>query len=107
MTSRCAFGCGGSGDLGQNVISTVLGSQKGLAIDESLGPRDSVAPLPTQRIWSSLPQRLHKVCVLLWRLPKDEVPFAVWMSIAALLGLCWVLVTHSSWARMSVTSSQS
>ena len=24
-----------------------------------------------------LPQRLHRVCVLLWRLPKDEVPFAV------------------------------
>ena len=24
-----------------------------------------------------LPQRLQSVCVLLWRLPKDEVPFAV------------------------------
>ena len=24
-----------------------------------------------------IPQRLHRVCVLLWRLPKDEVPFAV------------------------------
>lgn len=24
-----------------------------------------------------IPQRLHKVCDLLWRLPKDEVPFAV------------------------------
>ena len=24
-----------------------------------------------------LPQRLHRVCVLLWRLPKDGVPFSV------------------------------
>lgn len=24
-----------------------------------------------------IPQRLHNVCDLLWRLPKDEVPFAV------------------------------
>ena len=24
-----------------------------------------------------LPQRLQSVCVLLWRLPKDEVPFAM------------------------------
>ena len=29
----------------------------------------------------SLPQRLHKVCVLLWRLPKDEVPLAIWRSV--------------------------
>ena len=25
----------------------------------------------------NIPQRLQSVCVLLWRLPKDEVPFAV------------------------------
>lgn len=25
----------------------------------------------------SVPHRRHSVCVLLWRLPKDEVPFAV------------------------------
>lgn len=24
-----------------------------------------------------VPQRLHNVCDLLWRLPNDEVPFAV------------------------------
>ena len=29
----------------------------------------------------SLPQRLHKVCVLLWRFPKDEVPLAIWRSV--------------------------
>jgi hypothetical protein len=27
-----------------------------------------------------IPQRLHRVCVLLWRLPKLEVPFAVSQS---------------------------
>ena len=34
-----------------------------------------------------LPQRLHKVCVLLWRLPKDEVPFAVGIDQFAVLGV--------------------
>lgn len=24
-----------------------------------------------------IPQRLHSVCVLLWRFPKEEVPFAI------------------------------
>ena len=32
----------------------------------------------------NLPQRLHKVCVLLCRLPKDEVPLAIWTSVATL-----------------------
>lgn len=36
-------------------------------------------PSVEERIERSLdvPQRLHSVCVLLWRLPKLEVPFAV------------------------------
>lgn len=54
----------------------------------------------------SLPQRLHRVCVLLWRLPKDEVPFAIGRSVAALFGSSGTLRTHSSWARISVVSDQ-
>ena len=63
MTSKCAFGCGESGDLGQ------MQSAKNKPLAEWL---------------MVLPQRLHKVWVLLWRLPKDEVPFAVCVSVAAL-----------------------
>ncbi len=39
-----------------------------------------------------LPQRLHRVCVLLWRLPKDEVPFAV--GIDQLLSLEFIFALH-------------
>ena len=34
-----------------------------------------------------VPQRLHRVWVLLWRLPKDEVPFAVRIDQFAVLGV--------------------
>ena len=34
-----------------------------------------------------LPQRLHRVWVLLWRLPKDEVPFAVGIDQFAVSGI--------------------
>ena len=30
---------------------------------------------------SDVPHLLHRVCDLLWRLPKDEVPFAVKVSM--------------------------
>jgi len=30
------------------------------------------------------PQRLHRVCVLLWRFPKLEVPFAAKLSVVDL-----------------------
>jgi len=35
------------------------------------------ASLTVQDHGSHIPQRLHRTCVLLWRLPKDEVPLAV------------------------------
>ena len=35
------------------------------------------AALEVQDHGSHIPQRLHRTCVLLWRLPKDEVPLAV------------------------------
>ena len=40
-----------------------------------------------------VPQRLHSVCVLLWRLPKDEVPFAV--GIDQLPSLEFMFALHS------------
>ena len=39
-----------------------------------------------------IPQRLHRVCVLLWRLPKDEVPFAG--GINQLLSLEFISALH-------------
>jgi hypothetical protein len=33
-------------------------------------------------MWYELrPQRRHKVCVLLWRLPKDEVPLVIALAV--------------------------
>lgn len=89
---------------GTDGISTALVATS-LAIDGSSEPVQILAFLP-QGIPIDLPQRLHKVCVLLWRLPKDEVPFAIWRSVAALLGLCQARSTHSSWAILSSASSQ-
>lgn len=67
--SRCAFGCGGNDDLDR--VSVNFGSScpakccsRGYATDSLQG-------------YKFIPQRLHSVCVLLWRLPKDEVPLAV------------------------------
>ena len=68
-------------------------------------PGTTLASVP-RCIPVDLPQRLHKVCVLLWRLPKDEVPFAVPRSIAALPGSSGGFRTHSSWARLSVVLNQ-
>ena len=67
----------------------------------------------------NIPQRLHSVCVLLWRFPKEEVPFAVvvhqylLMAISRVLrsqrlkdvlildqGICWdvlAMITSQIW----------
>lgn len=40
-----------------------------------------IVPSPGEREFD-IPQRLQSVCVLLWRLPKLEVPFAVSQSVS-------------------------
>jgi len=59
----CAFGCEGIGDLAGVVSPLIL-------------------PFPSPENRFDLPQRLHNVCVLLWRLPKLDVPFAVKLSVS-------------------------
>ena len=64
MMNRCAFGCEGSGGL----------RRLNLAVSSLSSYLDGCES--TCLAWKHVPQRLHNVCVLLWRLPKDEVPFA-------------------------------
>lgn len=66
---------------------------------------------------SSIPQRLHRTCVLLWRLPKLDVPFAVHAlrqppispSIYSVFGGGCVLIVsvlgEGHWSGPSVSSS--
>ena len=44
-----------------------------------------------------IPQRLHRTCVLLWRLPKLEVPFAVhFVSICRSYPFSWAdMICHT------------
>jgi hypothetical protein len=58
-----------------------------------------------------VPQRLHSVCVLLWRFPKLEVPFAVSQSVShsGLSRRVGVRRTHFGlelWTRLSVFGAQ-
>jgi hypothetical protein len=39
-------------------------------------------PIQCQNFGGHVPQRLQSVCVLLWRFPKLEVPFAVSRSVS-------------------------
>jgi hypothetical protein len=72
MRSRCASGCGGSDDLG--VLSVPFRLMFfGMSI-----VRQSNAGISGGHV----PQRLQSVCVLLWRFPKLEVPFAVSRSVS-------------------------
>ena len=104
MMNRCAFGCGGSGDLREAGLAK-RSVCKGVSRLTSVWARN-VLFTATNALWVNLPQRLHRVCVLLWRLPKDEVPFAIGRSVAALFGLARAFGTHSSWARISAASGQ-
>ena len=109
MTSRCVFGCAGSGDLGWTPLaqrSSRGGGSCGRGNSRVRGKSLCTAAGAEEMDMSS-PQRLHNVCVLLWRLPKDEVPLAGWRSVAARLGRWWAGGTHSSWARTSAAASQS
>lgn len=99
MTSRCVFGCGENGDLEHTESAKRLIHTMGVGLDRLFEPRQAPGISATRDELTNLPQRLHKVCVLLWRLPKDEVPLASWRSVAALLGLYQAFRTHSFWAR--------
>lgn len=55
-----------------------------MSVIESSISRPMVPSFDSNRpCWNrlDLPQRLHKVCVLLWRLPNELVPFAVKLSV--------------------------
>jgi hypothetical protein len=75
MRSRCASGCGGSDDLIVNVSPCFPFCQIFLCIRR-----------PPSRCQDPgeyhVPQRLQSVCVLLWRFPKLEVPFAISQSVS-------------------------
>jgi hypothetical protein len=53
-----------------------------------------------------VPQRLQSVCVLLWRFPKLEVPFAISESVSMFVvsGAVGVRRTHFGWGLEKVTS---
>ena len=71
MKNRCVFGCEGSDGLGGEgeVVSYYFILRLRL---ERHNPK-----LRHECATEDIPQRLHSVCVLLWRFPKEEVPFAV------------------------------
>jgi hypothetical protein len=75
MRSRCASGCGGSDDLIVTVSPCSPLCQSGLCI--RCPPIECQSPGEYH-----VPQRLQSVCVLLWRFPKLEVPFAVSQSVS-------------------------
>ena len=54
---------------------------------------------------SHIPQRLHRTCVLLWRLPKLDVPFAVpVVSLRHIRFFCSLLeCSYSFWWWLSMT----
>jgi hypothetical protein len=67
MMSRCVFGCEESDGLGSGTL------------DQQLFQHDKS---PTEASFSMIlilhiPHRLQRVCDLLWRLPKLDVPFAI------------------------------
>ena len=79
MMSRCVFGCVENGDLlvshAQSATGVQLKPKAGPPHIASIGERlESNRDLLNEGF--CIPHRLHNVCVLLWRLPKDEVPFA-------------------------------
>lgn len=70
MRSRYVFVCGGIDGL-QIVIKTQYVHHR---------PSENTSEMAFSSFGSlvvDVPQRRHRVCVLLWRLPKDEVPFAL------------------------------
>lgn len=97
MMNRCAFGYEGSGDLDRKVrLAKVQNSEwRFYGAFEHCGSWTAAR----QRN-ASLPQRLHRVCVLLWRLPKELVPFAVVDGqLPSPLEMCVLRLTYSSWIR--------
>lgn len=87
MRSKCAFGCGEIVGLKNIVSSWTFATRL---------PRHSTSQIFGIRYY--WPQRLHKVCVLLWRFPKLAVPFAEkFVSLESVLSS--PCDTYSFWIR--------
>ncbi len=97
MRNRCVFGCGGSDGLvgGKGGVSFGF---RGACVYVRLGDYGwerwgfGDGEWEGRRGGDFVPQRLQRVWVLLWRLPKDEVPFAV--GIDQLMSLEFMFALH-------------
>ena len=65
-------------------------------------------PLQNKQVvgWLDVPHRLQSVCDLLWRLPKDEVPFAGVVKIVSppIWTVCKFRLTHLTYSSWTVKS---